>query len=336
MMLKLLRENEIAPKFRSLRSAETGSVVAVPFWGVGAAEELGLNDGRNGRILCNLASTGCNPYAVEAVCNLPAIKVASHPRLHAKIYATRGSAIVGSSNASANGLMIDGKPDGWIEANVLSDDPHFVSSVHKLFEEIWDDPTTKIVDAVMLASAKKAWDSRPRIRFPFKAKTLLAACRERPEDFGNVYVVAYTSGLGEEGARAFSRFKMGASLTEETADEALSIQDFQKAWGYQVEGIKEGAWLIDFDCRNLAKARVHGCARATGVQINCDSETPLTIARRGVIQIAGTPNRLTIAAEEKALFAANAKRIVQASNDRMLTLAEVLQVIEGKKLASPS
>src|SRR4051812_16745180 len=97
--LELLREHQLAPAFRKALKAAGEGVIAVPFWGKGAAKLLGLDSEGDVRVICNLDQPGCNPYVIEALRDLK-IKVKTHPRLHAKIYATEALAIVGSSNAS--------------------------------------------------------------------------------------------------------------------------------------------------------------------------------------------------------------------------------------------
>jgi phosphatidylserine/phosphatidylglycerophosphate/cardiolipin synthase-like enzyme len=183
-MLRLLREHEVAAKFRKERERANEAVVAVPFWGKGAASTLGFSQGIPVRVLCNLAQPGCNPDAIDEVRKL-GIKVRSHARLHAKIYATGHVAIVGSSNVSTNGLTEEGAAArSWIEANVVSDDPTFVAGVLALFEKIWDDPETKPVRKSDIEAARKARLNWPAPIAALGKKTLFAACRDHPDDFG--------------------------------------------------------------------------------------------------------------------------------------------------------
>src|SRR3984893_9737442 len=137
-------------------------IVAVPFWGKGALTMLGIGGGQQSQIACNLQISACNPYVIEDLKNAQGVTVRSHPRLHAKIYATNKFAIIGSSNASSNGLAIEGPPESWIEANVISDDPATVRSAFALFQEIWDSPETSKITSAALTEAKKLWDNRPK------------------------------------------------------------------------------------------------------------------------------------------------------------------------------
>src|SRR5205085_9503170 len=136
-MLELLREYDVPLRFRSLKTQDTEISVAVAFWGKDALKKLGIKKGTKARIICNLSSWACNPKVIEALWLLkPSVQVRSHPRLHAKLYIAGRHVIVGSSNASANGLTLEGDElAGWVEANALSDDPAFLNSSIALFED---------------------------------------------------------------------------------------------------------------------------------------------------------------------------------------------------------
>jgi hypothetical protein len=144
-MLELLREHQIGPRFRALmigaQKAKGAPIalIAVPFWGKGAIKILGLGGGKNVWIICNLNSTARNPHVIENLKKLEGVKIRSHARLHAKIYAGPKFVIVGSSNASTNGLTEEGDAAlGWIEANIATDNPQVVQLVRKLFDKLWN------------------------------------------------------------------------------------------------------------------------------------------------------------------------------------------------------
>src|SRR3546814_14672636 len=121
-MLKLLKEDEVARNMRTMLKANgERPILAVAFWGHGAVDSLGLNVADNARMICNLESGATNPVEVEKL--MRSAKVKSHPRLHAKLYAAGDWVIVGSSNASSNGLALESRDlAGWIDANILSKD----------------------------------------------------------------------------------------------------------------------------------------------------------------------------------------------------------------------
>src|SRR4051812_817985 len=98
--LKLLREDQLGSSFCALSKQASEVVIAVPFWGEGAIKSLGLGTGQKVHVICNLSSNACNPNVIADLKKLKGVKVFTHPRLHAKIYATKDFCIIGSSNAS--------------------------------------------------------------------------------------------------------------------------------------------------------------------------------------------------------------------------------------------
>lgn len=324
-MLEFLREDELAPRFRALTKKAAEVIIAVPFWGDGAVKMLGL---KKGRVLCNLASTACNPYVIEKLKELRQIKVRSNPRLHAKIYATRTFVIIGSSNASKRGLTIEGEmSDHWIEANVLSDDQRLVSETISLFEEIWKSQETVPVNATRLREAKHRWDNRPRplLLGRAKATTLLEACRKNPELFSSVFVAAYEEPLGQKGEQLLSDLRKRARPPER----GLKARDLRNAWGYQLgKRIKPGSWLVDLDCRNPDRPRVWGCCQ-TVFSLKVRGEPDLEIANRGVVQLPGLPPLRVSSAEKRALIA-NSRRILKHP-DSFVPLVKVVDIIDRSK-----
>jgi hypothetical protein len=52
-MLELVREYDVAKRFRKLKKSAPKSIVAVPFWGKGALTLLGIGGGQKSQIVCN-------------------------------------------------------------------------------------------------------------------------------------------------------------------------------------------------------------------------------------------------------------------------------------------
>lgn len=326
-MQRLIREHEVAAAFKRARKKAANSVIAVPFWGKGAVSTLGLHEGPTTRIVCNLDSVACNPEVIDQIQKLH-IEVRTHPRLHAKIYATESLAIVGSSNVSTNGLTVEGSASkGWIEANVASDDPDLVADVFALFETIWGDGETRKVRASDIKAARAAREAHPPIVGGHGNKTLLAACRDRPDDFGTVYVAAYGEGLGKGGLRALSAVKKGAAAPEP----GLTAADFRKAWGYQYDDIPPNSWLVDLNCRRADKARYVGCAQATGLRLKVKGETDLTIALPGMVRLSGSGSGMRVSAAEKASLVKNAARIIDKSKGGLVPLPDVVRIIDRSR-----
>jgi hypothetical protein len=326
-MLALLREDDLPGKFRSLKKAASETLIAVPFWGTGAIGALGLNRGTS-RVICNLSSGACNPYEIEDLEKLDGITVRTNSRLHAKIYTAKGFAIIGSSNASTNGLAIAGDVStGWIEANVLTKEPGLVKETCGLFETIWDSDETKPISVSQLNKAKIAWDNRPRSKPSVTATTLLAACREQPELFGSVFVVAYDEDLSRKAKRKLT------SLTRQAKGSAgIDNADFRKAWGYQFEErIASGTWLVDLDCRKPSRPRVWGSAQVQtppSVLIVGAKELDVTIALHRPVQLTGSQRILSISSKEKHELIANAKMILKYKKSELVPLVEAVRIID--------
>ena len=340
-MLRFLREHELPKTFRKLKKDASEIIIAVPFWGTDALSMLELEANQAARIICNLASAACNPYVIEQLTKLRGIKVSSHPRLHAKIYATPSIVIVGSSNASTKGLTIEGEdPNSWIEGNVLSDDPNLISAVSKFFEDTWASKETEEITtrSHILRNAKIAWDSRPKRRFGHYGSSmpLFAACRQYPDLFDLVFVAAYEQGLYPQGKQKLAEVKRGTRQLKQS----LQATDFKNAWGYQMS-VTPGSRLIDLDCCNLRKPIVQGCCKVTELCIPIDGEDDLAIAIRGKITLQEFARPFKLSAKEKEALTKNAKRLLNQSDDGVIPLKEAIRIIDKplgarKSVSKPS
>lgn len=117
-MTRILSSSEILPEVKKMTSQGHDLTFAVAYWGKGATEELGLlNSERKTRITLNVEHGGTNPSELETLIRNPSIDVRIHSQLHAKIYASNDKAILGSANASRNGLHWD--ETGHVEAAAL-------------------------------------------------------------------------------------------------------------------------------------------------------------------------------------------------------------------------
>jgi hypothetical protein len=328
----MLRERDIAQRFRAHQKAANGSIVAVPFWGEGAIKSLGFAPGLKARVICNLASVACNPWVIDELRRMKGIQVRSHPRLHAKIYAANGFVIVGSSNALANGLALEGRElSSWIEANILTDDEDLVASVKKLFEEIWESDETTRVSASSIRAAKEARAPKPSSSFG-RATTLLAACRARPELFKSVFVLAYDQPLGPKGDDALTKLLQSGAVNSENG---IGIAEIRKAWGYQVM-IEPGSWIVDLDCRKADAPRVLGCSaafRPKNLSLKADGENDVIVTIRGIVEVPGFSSKLRLSSEEKAELITNARRLLEL--DQPVPLPRVVRMLKGAGSARP-
>lgn len=155
--MKFLTERSVAPAIKKLVSGQTDVRIAVAFWGKGASEQLGL-EGVKGkpRILCNLDSGACNPKEIGALRSVSEIR--TNAQLHAKVYWTPDGVILGSSNASSNGLWGEGSESrGWHEANVLIRNQAVIAEVGEWFDKQWK-PGRPVTSALVKA-AQSLWEA---------------------------------------------------------------------------------------------------------------------------------------------------------------------------------
>lgn len=179
--------------------------MAVAFWGAGAIEALGL-DKRSApfRILPDLSAGATNPAVVKALLKLAPGVVKCVPRLHAKAFIAPDAMVVGSANASANGLGSEGtEAKRWHELGVLCDDAQVVADAQRWFSHLWRGAET--ISPAMLRKAAKDWDLRQKIR-PREATAetdILAAAVANPARFTGLgwYVVVTTADLSKKGLR---------------------------------------------------------------------------------------------------------------------------------------
>jgi PLD-like domain len=160
-MFSILREHQIGTVLKEAIGLNSQISIAVPFWGWDSKLRLGIQNGKKIKIVCNLASFGCNPHAIKELHDC-GVNVRTNPRLHAKIYCTSKFAIIGSSNVSSNGIIdFEGKI-GSIEVNILSERIDFLSQIRSQFDEIWNHEETCIINKADISAAIDRYNRRPK------------------------------------------------------------------------------------------------------------------------------------------------------------------------------
>jgi hypothetical protein len=211
--------------------------MAVAFWGEGAAEDLGLLKKREAAtVICNLKMGGTNPKEIRALMD-GGVRVSQCDTLHGKVYLFDRLAIVGSSNASANGLSLQGTElSGWHEANLVSDNPDVYADASSWFDNL---PAEKIEEKDLVA-AEDAWSRRrrsARLNWPKdnllpENATLIEALRKHPEKFmgKRIYLCAYSRLLDADGVRALEQKKRIARKSHEMRFDDLERLDCFQEW----------------------------------------------------------------------------------------------------------
>ena len=162
--MRFLSGAEIQAQVRRLASRSGEVRAAVAYWGKGAVERTGLAESDRPdtvRVICDLLSGACNPAEIEDLARL-GVTVRTLDRLHAKVWIASGQVIVGSANASHNGLPGDDEEaaNASIEAAVLSRDPGLVRKVADWFEDQWC--ASSAIEDRHLKQAQAMWNRRHR------------------------------------------------------------------------------------------------------------------------------------------------------------------------------
>lgn len=157
--MKLIRGTQLMSDLTLLCERSERMHLAVAFWGEGATDALGLAKAPGElSVVCNLRMGGTNPKEIRRLREIGA-RVKHSDTLHAKIYLFDRHGVVGSANASANGLSLQrGEVGGWTEANVLFEAGPLLDETRALFNEIWH--ASADVTEPDLITAQAAWDRR--------------------------------------------------------------------------------------------------------------------------------------------------------------------------------
>lgn len=196
--MRFLNTRETKMKIKKLMETSPTADLAVAFWGNGALEELGINTCNTQlRIICNLSLGGTNPDVITRLQTVPSARtVTQNDRLHAKVYLFENAAVIGSSNASANGLALEGAElTHWDEANILVTDKATLENIRSWMDRLETRPITE----QDLARAQDRWKKR-RSYAPIPGDTVLQVLHKDPEKFKdrNAYLVIYFEALSEE------------------------------------------------------------------------------------------------------------------------------------------
>ena len=235
-------------------TGRTGDLmVAVAYWGDGAAERTGLSHRKNPRqvrIVCDLLSGACSPDEIESMIRL-GVRVKTLDRLHAKVWISGDRVILGSANASRNGLP-NGDTESSnanIEAAVLSKDSDLSRRMTKWFEEQWR--LAAIIDDDKLNLARRLWKRRRRSDGRAFTSTLIQKIRNPgPSDqFFRLRLIAYHEDSLSEDAEEFLRTRARFHYSE---DEWQAHSDEVPCYEWPLDtpewSPRPDTGLMDFTC----------------------------------------------------------------------------------------
>jgi len=272
-----LDEKAALSEIKSMLANAREAKIAVAFWGRGASASLGLaRASLDVTVICNLDSGACNPREVGDILKaLPEKRVFSDPRLHAKVYWTPTRAIVGSSNASANGLAVEGRSlDGWAEGNILIEDVLTLEQIKEWFE-LRLKASYEIKNS-HLQLAADLWDRRSRAAPPGAriSGNLFEAYQRAPNHraWQRIKLALWTRDVDAEAQQEASAFA--------EKDALYSMLDYYQDW----PELNSGQYLVDF---RMLKSR----SRYNGIYLVTDLRGPtLTFVReQGSLLLPGMP-----------------------------------------------
>ena len=154
MVPELLDTLATTERLKSLLKTKGLARLAVAYWGEGAIKQLGLERlPSETRVLCDLWSGCCNPDEIKGLLKA-GVSVRYFNKLHAKLYCTPAGIIIGSSNASSNGLGSEGQElSGNVELDAAVSSPAFTKAAEKWFDKRWAKAVDQEVDEVGRACA---------------------------------------------------------------------------------------------------------------------------------------------------------------------------------------
>jgi hypothetical protein len=202
-MTRLIQNQQHLVKW--VRGHEGPIDIAVAFWGKGAIKALGLDTRTTKfRVLLDISAGASNPTEVRALKKLPNATVKCVNRLHAKAYITAHEALIGSANASTNGLGLEGsEATRWHELGLLTADQDAVDEAKNWFDKTWNG--AEPVSSEILKQADIDWKLRQKARPKpiVTQKNILDAALKNPEALRDrgIFVVITTLDMDATGAR---------------------------------------------------------------------------------------------------------------------------------------
>lgn len=233
---------------------------AVAFWGKGSSDLFDRDSSeRDLRIVCDISMGGCHPDALRSIGAPDDADVRYYDGLHAKVYLSDRGVVVGSANASDNGVGFGTKGAVLVEAGTF----HAPASQAWANASDWFEalhPDALQVDAAALERAGRLFRPRRARHAPVagRAGSLLDMIVADPDRFDDIgFVLASTSSSEEERSAARkSAIKAGIDrkLVKETSDNDMFV-----GWGKK-DVLR---WPTTFIELWMPKSRLYLYARTT-------------------------------------------------------------------------
>ena len=288
---------------------------AVAFWGTGA-EALFQDAVRNqARIICDVTLGGTSPKALRALGAPGNDRLRHIPGLHAKVYISDRGAIVGSANASQNGVGLGGPP-GLIEAGVrLAPDSEAYRRAIPWFETQWKE-AQRVDDAAVDLATQRFRPGRVPGGRAVRRGSLLDLIAADPDRFSDVSIVLTKTDTTEE-----QRAQVREALATAHPGQADTIAD-----------LPDTGMLIGWDGRDLNRWR------RTFIELWMPRKNLHVYGRRVVFFFdpqgavmsrtdwpANLPRRADIAETDATMV----RRLLDKHGDKLFSAYELAAAIEG-------
>ncbi|MCW0234261.1 MAG: phospholipase D family protein [Ferrovibrio sp.] len=245
-------KKSLSRAIRSVTRKTEGTLrLAVAFWGKGAADDLiKPSKAKKIHIVCDLYSGACNPHELLKIVGDKRVSLRHLNGLHAKVYCGGDFAVIGSPNASINGLGIEGADDGNTEAGYLVTSKSTVSEIVNWFDSL--DATE--LTAPMLKAFIPQWRIRQAIGRNAIAATKAVAMDLTEALTRNIHLpitIFYYNDTGYQAGASVEAFERFIAETGRSADD----------WDNYEESINnthtypEGEFVIDV-MRTRKKVRI--------------------------------------------------------------------------------
>ena len=157
----------LSDAIRALTLAESKTLkLAVAYWGGGGAELIGLNESPaiQIQILCDPWKGSCHPDLLQSLLKSNNVKVRYVENLHSKVYLGTDSVIVGSSNASSNGIGSVQNLARYKEAAIASSSIDLVKAATIWFDDLFEGRLSNALGDNHLNEIRQLWELAQRNR----------------------------------------------------------------------------------------------------------------------------------------------------------------------------
>ncbi|OCC25306.1 hypothetical protein MB02_01130 [Croceicoccus estronivorus] len=325
-----LNEVEALAKIQAMLVATKKARLSVAFWGDGAVELLGLDrPDLDLKIVCNLDSGACNPAELRKLLAVVGQgNLLSNPRLHAKVYWTPEKACIGSSNASTNGLAVEGTNlTGWSEANIQVSDRNLIKEIEDWFDNQASPENAYEIDEAAIKRAEVVWRRRSRSAPPGVPlnRNLLSAFRAAPNHpaWNSVRVLLWSDDIDEDGRNEEEQAKNAGWVPRD--------YDCYQGWG---NAFRSGEYLIEFDLSS-DKAKYTSIYQVPSPMLA--SETLCFVRHIGNSIFLPAFGKLRFGKQDQAEIATIARDLLSNDRNKIFDLQTIVSQIDvAAKKAAPS